>query len=97
VVSSRSKVPVVRSRNIAMLVTRNMITNGKMPSMTRAIRSKVPPAWSYMKESSTSRTAGTTTSRATVRRSWRSCRRIRAAVEKVIRRLMPLPPARCRG
>ena len=49
VVSSRSSVPVVRSRSIAMLVTRNMITNGKMPSMIRAIRSKVEPASSYMK------------------------------------------------
>ncbi len=41
VVSSRSSVPVVRSRSIAMLVTRNMMMNGKKPSITRAIRSKV--------------------------------------------------------
>ena len=33
VVSSRSSVPEVRSRSVAMLVTRNITTNGKTPSM----------------------------------------------------------------
>lgn len=41
VVSSRSRVPEVRSRSMAMLVTRNMITKGKMPSITNATRSNV--------------------------------------------------------
>ncbi|GAB3335898.1 hypothetical protein GCM10027452_09310 [Micromonospora halotolerans] len=40
VVSSRSSVPVVRSRSMAMLVTRNMMMNGKKPSMISATRSK---------------------------------------------------------
>ncbi len=48
VVSSRSSVPVVRSRSIAMLVIRNMITNGKTPSMIRPIRSNTPGASEYM-------------------------------------------------
>ena len=40
-VSSRSSVPVVRSRSIAMLVTRNMTTNGKTASMASPTESKV--------------------------------------------------------
>ena len=42
VVSRRSSVPEVRSRSIAMLVTRNMTTNGRMPSIVRPTRSKMP-------------------------------------------------------
>ena len=38
VVSSRSSVPPVRSRSIAMDVSRNMIRNGKNPSSAGAIR-----------------------------------------------------------
>ena len=41
VVSSRSRVPEVRSRSMVMEVTRNITTNGKMASIIRPTRSKV--------------------------------------------------------
>jgi hypothetical protein len=44
-VSSRSRVPEVRSRRVAMLVTRNMTTNGKMPSSGAPIWSNVEVPW----------------------------------------------------
>ena len=43
VVSSRSRVPVVRSRSVAMLVTMNMTTKGKTPSRAGPIRLKMSP------------------------------------------------------
>ena len=42
VVSSRSKVPDVRSRRVATLVTMNMTTKGKTPSSAGPIRSNRP-------------------------------------------------------
>ncbi|HEY6739020.1 MAG TPA: hypothetical protein VI076_09230 [Actinopolymorphaceae bacterium] len=71
-VNNRSNVPLVLSRSMAMLVTRNMTMNGKMPSITSATRSKTGSASSNMKYSSVSSIAGTTSNKAIVRWSWRT-------------------------
>jgi hypothetical protein len=44
----RSSVPDVRSRNIAMLVIRNMTMNGKTPSITRPMVSNTSGRLSNM-------------------------------------------------
>jgi hypothetical protein len=49
VVKRRSRVPEVRSRSIAMLVTRNITMKGKIPSMIRAIRLNAAGLSAYMK------------------------------------------------
>src|SRR5919106_1459307 len=79
-VMSRSSVPVVRSRSIAIDVTRNITMNGNRP------HSGAPIAWnlrswpSNTKYRSTRRTAGTTSISATVRGSRRICQSTRSAV-----------------
>jgi hypothetical protein len=45
VVSNRSKVPLVRSRSMAMLVIKNMVVNGKIPSSSSATRSNAAGNW----------------------------------------------------
>jgi hypothetical protein len=47
-VISRSRVPELRSRSIAIEVIRNMITRGKMPTSGRPIRSKVSSPTTYL-------------------------------------------------
>ena len=71
VVSSRSRVPLVRSRSMLTLVTRYIVVKGKIPSRLSATRSNAGRESNIWFVSTSSR-LGTTSRRATVRRSPRS-------------------------
>lgn len=79
-VSSRSSVPVERSRSVATEVTRNITMDGKIPSSGPPILSNKCCCPSWSRRSRASSTHGTTSLRAIVRGSWRSWRRTRTAV-----------------
>ena len=81
--SSRSRVPLVRSRSMLMLVTKNIVVKGKIPSNVSATWSNAGRASNIWFVSTSSR-LGTTSRRATVRRSPRSCASTRRAVAAVI-------------
>ena len=83
---SRSSVPVVRSRSIAIEVTRNIVTNGKIPTSggADAVEGLRLPVEHVLEQRQRAR-GGTTSTSASVRRSRRSCRRTRAAVASVTR------------
>lgn len=68
----RSRVPEVRSRRVAMEVTRNIVMSGKMPSSEAPMLSKVPGLPSKTYRSRKSMTQGTRSIRAIERGSWRS-------------------------
>src|SRR6478672_5000065 len=72
---------------MATLVIRNIVVNGKTPSSESASRSKVGLE-SIIWWVRASRAPGTTSSRATVRRSPSSCRSTRPAVATTIREVM---------
>ena len=94
-VSSRSRVPLVRSRSIATQVTRNIVMNGKMPSSSSADAGRRSRGWpSKTQRSRNSSTHGTTSSSATVRGSRRSWRSTRPAVARVDPRGSCAPPGR---
>ena len=97
IVISRSSVPVVRSRSIAIDVTRNIEMSGKIPTIGTPTRSNVPgwPSNTYL--SSAISTHGTTSSSASVRGSRRSCSSTRRAVASVTRELTPPPPTSARN
>ena len=78
-VISRSSVPDVRSRSVAIEVIRNISRNGKMPSSAGAIREN-SAAESNTYRSSTISSVGTATSSTTVRGSCLSWRSTRPAV-----------------
>src|SRR5581483_6207076 len=95
-VSSRSSVPVVRSRSIAIEVTRNIETSGNTPSSGPPTRSKTapacPPANTYLSRATSAH--GTATRSSTVRgscRSWSSTRRAVAVVTRRLTRLLGEP------
>ena len=93
IVIRRSSVPLVRSRSIAIDVTRNIETSGKIPTIGTPTRWNVSgwPLKTY--RSSATSTQGTITSMAIVRGSRRSWERTRSAVARVICGLTP-PAAR---
>lgn len=68
-VNSRSRVPEVRSRTIVTEVTRNMMTNGKIPSICGPIRLNTPGLLSKTYLKSSSRIDGRTTINAMLRGS----------------------------
>ena len=79
VVSSLSSVPDVRSRSIAIDVTRNMQSSGNRPRIGPPMRSNVSvPENTYLRIVVSAH--GATSSNAMVRLSWRNCWRTRCAV-----------------
>ena len=93
---SRSSVPDVRSRSIAIEVTRNIETNRKMPTSGAPIRSERLLLSVEDVLHDRRRGGGTRMTSASVRWSWRSCRRTRPAVASVIRGVMTPPRRRGR-
>jgi hypothetical protein len=85
IASSRSRVPLERSRNVVTLVTRNMMMNGNSASSAGPIWSKISElVSSNIHHSSVISRHGTTSSIATVRWSRRSWSSTRPATAKVI-------------
>jgi hypothetical protein len=80
-----------------MLVIRNMIVNGKMPSMISPTPWKVRGLSWNMKYSNVSSSTGTKTIRPMVRLSWRSWPRMRSMVLPRILAFMPTSPSASSG
>ena len=89
-VNRRSKVPFVRSRSVVIEVTRNITLSAKIPSRRGPSMSKFLGLSLRLQASKPISAEGTTSTRTIVRRSCRSCRMMRAAVNQVRRRFRAL-------
>ena len=95
IASSRSRVPLERSRSVVTLVTRNITMNGNIASSAGPnLLNGSPSESSNIHHISEISRHGSTSSIAAVRRSRRSWVSTRPATASVMRGVMPPPPRR---